>query len=50
MPDEDQEIASYPIAAVKASAHSDWARTFVEFVLSAEGRDVLRTYGFRSPS
>ena len=48
VPDEDQEIATYPIAAVKGSANAALARSFVEFVLSPDGQNVLRARGFRS--
>ena len=48
IPDEDQELATYPIAVVKGSANEKLARAFLEFVLSADGQTVLRGYGFRS--
>jgi molybdate transport system substrate-binding protein len=48
VPDEDQEIAIYPIAAVKASANAAFAQSFVDFVLSPDGQNVLRARGFRS--
>jgi molybdate transport system substrate-binding protein len=47
VPDEDQEIATYPIATVKASGQSQLAQTFVDYVLSAQGQAVLQSYGFR---
>lgn len=47
VPDQDQEVASYPIATVKASGQSKLAQTFVDFVLSAQGQAVLESYGFR---
>ncbi|MBV8282038.1 MAG: molybdate ABC transporter substrate-binding protein [Candidatus Eremiobacteraeota bacterium] len=50
IPDADQELATYPIAVVKASAYPSLAREFLEFVISAQGRTVLESYGFRSPS
>jgi molybdate transport system substrate-binding protein len=46
VPDEDQEIATYPIAGVKASANKDLAQSFVDFVLSAKGQSVLQSFGF----
>jgi molybdate transport system substrate-binding protein len=48
VPDEDQEIATYPIAAVKASSNAALAQSFVDFVLSPDGQNVLRARGFRS--
>ena len=38
--------ATYPIAALAASAHSDDAQAFVDLVLSPEGRRVLADHGF----
>jgi len=39
-------IASYPLAALEGSAHSDMARAFVEYVLSMAGQAVLEKWGF----
>ena len=39
----------YPIAPVAASAHTDAARKFVSFVLSAPAQAVLGKYGFGKP-
>ncbi|MBV8149428.1 MAG: molybdate ABC transporter substrate-binding protein [Candidatus Eremiobacteraeota bacterium] len=50
VPDEDQELATYPIAEVKASAQAALARSFVEYVISAQGQSVLASYGFRTHS
>ncbi|HZV78151.1 MAG TPA: molybdate ABC transporter substrate-binding protein [Candidatus Binatus sp.] len=49
VPDQDQVIATYPIARVKASAQSQLAQAFIDYVLSEEGQAVLRSYGFRPP-
>jgi len=46
VPDEDQEIATYPIATVKASASKDLAQSFIDYVLSAKGQSVLQSFGF----
>lgn len=46
VPDDDQEIATYPIAAVKNSTNATLARSFVEYVFSADGQRVLSSYGF----
>jgi molybdate transport system substrate-binding protein len=37
------------IAVVQASSKQDAARKFVEFVLSAEGRELLARYGYEKP-
>ena len=39
----------YPIAVTAKSQHADAARTFVDFVNSAEGQAVLKKYGFSAP-
>lgn len=39
----------YPIAPVAGSAHPDAAKAFVDFVNSAEAREVLAKYGFGQP-
>jgi molybdate transport system substrate-binding protein len=42
-------LATYPIATVKASQHADQAQAFMDLVLSAEGQQVLKQYGFLPP-
>ena len=46
IPDDQNVIATYPIAAVAASEHADDAQAFVDLVLSAEGQKVLADNGF----
>ena len=46
IPEEDNVIADYPLAALSAAADPDVAEAFVAFVLSAEGQDILASYGF----
>lgn len=46
IPDGQNVLATYPIAAVAASAHPDDAKAFVDLVLSPEGRKVLTGAGF----
>jgi ABC-type molybdate transport system substrate-binding protein len=41
--------ATYPIATVKASKAQDKAQAFMDLVLSAEGQQVLKQYGFLPP-
>ena len=49
IPDALNTIATYPIGAVKDSAHPDAAQAFIDFVLSADGQAILERYGFLSP-
>jgi molybdate transport system substrate-binding protein len=46
IPDNLNVIASYPIAALKNSAHSSDAQAFVQYVLSSAGQAVLKQYNF----
>jgi molybdate transport system substrate-binding protein len=47
IPDEDQEIVTYPIAVVKSAPNASLARTFVDYVLSPDMQLVLANDGFR---
>jgi molybdate transport system substrate-binding protein len=49
IPAEQNVVATYPIATVKASTAQDRAQAFVDLVRSAEGQQVLGRYGFRPP-
>jgi molybdate transport system substrate-binding protein len=49
IPRADNVIATYPIAVVASSEHATLAGTFVEYVRSSVGQDVLRSYGFLPP-
>jgi molybdate transport system substrate-binding protein len=46
IPEEDNVIAEYPIAALSRSAGPEVAEAFVAFVLSGEGQEILESYGF----
>jgi molybdate transport system substrate-binding protein len=46
IPDDLNTIASYPIAATKSSRNADLAKKFVDYVLSADGQQILVKYGF----
>ena len=46
IPEEDNVVADYPVAALSAATDPGVAAAFVDFVLSAEGRDILASYGF----
>jgi molybdate transport system substrate-binding protein len=49
VPDEDNVVAKYPLAALSASGNAGLAAAFVDFVLSDEGQDILESYGFAAP-
>jgi molybdate transport system substrate-binding protein len=46
IPDENNQIASYPIAVLGASKNAEMAQKFVDFILSAEGQTILAKWGF----
>lgn len=46
IPDNLNTIASYPIAATKSAKNGDLAKKFVDYVLSADGQQILVKYGF----
>ena len=49
VPQELYKPLRQAVAAVRASKQTDAARNFIEFVTGAEGRDILRKYGFSLP-
>ena len=49
IPEDQNVLATYPIATVKASPAPDQAQAFMDLVLSAEGQQVLKEYGFLPP-
>jgi molybdate transport system substrate-binding protein len=49
IPRADNVIATYPIAVVASSEHATLGGTFVAYVRSPAGQDVLRSYGFLPP-
>jgi molybdate transport system substrate-binding protein len=50
IPDADNVIAQYPIAAVKATTNSAAANAFIAYVLSPAGQAKLQSFGFLSAS
>ena len=48
-PEAEQAINDYPIAALAEAPNAEGAAAFVEFVLSAEGVEVLTGAGFDKP-
>ena len=49
IPRDQNVLATYPIATVKASKAQDEAKRFVDLVLSDQGQQVLRKHGFLPP-
>jgi molybdate transport system substrate-binding protein len=49
IPETENVLATYPIATVKASKNADKAQKFVDLVLSDQGQQVLKQYGFLPP-
>ena len=50
IPAEDNVVAEYPIATLAESGNPGVAEAFVDFVLADRGQEILRSYGFGSPS
>ena len=46
-PESSHEPVAYPIAAIKGAKAEISARGFVQFVLSAQGQEILSKYGFQ---
>ncbi|HET8843496.1 MAG TPA: molybdate ABC transporter substrate-binding protein [Ktedonobacteraceae bacterium] len=46
IPDTFNVIADYPIAVTKSSSHTSEAQAFMQFVLSADGQQVLKSFNF----
>jgi molybdate transport system substrate-binding protein len=49
IPRADNVITTYPIAVVASTEHGDVASSFAEYVMSPDGREILRSYGFLPP-
>jgi molybdate transport system substrate-binding protein len=49
IPRDQNVTATYPIATVKATKAQDKARAFLDLVLSDQGQQVLKKYGFLPP-
>jgi molybdate transport system substrate-binding protein len=49
IPDAENVIAAYPIAALDASGNPDAAAAFVKLVRSRRGQDILGRFGFLAP-
>ena len=49
IPDDQNVVASYPIATLAEATDPDLARAFVDYVLSDAGQEILERYGFSGP-
>jgi molybdate transport system substrate-binding protein len=49
IPEDQNVVATYPIATVKASKAQDKTQALMDLVLSAEGQQVLKEFGFLPP-
>jgi molybdate transport system substrate-binding protein len=49
IPDDQNVPATYPIATVKASTHQSQAQAFMNLVVSDQGQQVLKSFGFLPP-
>ena len=49
IPDQFNQLATYPISALAKAAQPDLAQQFIELVLSDSGQQLLARYGFSSP-
>jgi molybdate transport system substrate-binding protein len=49
IPDDQNVIASYPIAPLAEAGNGEAARAFVQFVRSVEGQRILQEFGFLPP-
>lgn len=48
-PEAASAVNAYPIAVLRQSANAGLSRRFLEFVVGARGREILRTAGFTTP-
>ena len=49
IPEENNVIATYPVAVTKAAPNPTGAQAFVDFVMSEQGQKILASHGFTSP-
>ncbi|HTL87025.1 MAG TPA: molybdate ABC transporter substrate-binding protein [Acidimicrobiia bacterium] len=49
IPDDQNVVATYPIAAVKASKNLDAARAYIEEIVGTDGQAELKSKGFLPP-
>lgn len=49
IPEEQNVVATYPIAPLADAAHPDLAQRFIDFTLGEEGQEILSRWGFGAP-
>ena len=49
IPEDVNVLAEYPIATTSEASDPNAAQAFIDFVLSAEGQEILASYGFLAP-
>ncbi|GMA14312.1 molybdate ABC transporter substrate-binding protein (plasmid) [Deinococcus metallilatus] len=49
LPTRFNQSATYPIGVLKGSANPQAAQAFVQYVLSPEGQQILKKWGFQAP-
>lgn len=49
IPDQFNQLATYPIAALTKAPQADLAQQFIDLVLSDQGQQVLQKFGFLPP-
>ena len=47
-PENSHKPVIYPIAVIKGSKNDALARDFVNLVVSDNGKDIMKRYGFRT--
>jgi molybdate transport system substrate-binding protein len=47
IPDNQNVVADYPIAALKAASNASGAQDFIDLVISPDGQAILKTAGFQ---
>jgi molybdate transport system substrate-binding protein len=49
IPEDINVIAEYPIATVKDSGNAEVGEAFIEFLIGADGQEIMAEYGFGAP-
>lgn len=49
IPDDQNVLASYPVAAIKGGSNPAGGQAFIDFLLSTSGQGLLANYGFTKP-
>jgi molybdate transport system substrate-binding protein len=49
IPDDQNVVATYPIAVVKSTKNQAASQSFVDSMVSGEGQQALEAHGFLAP-